>query len=460
MKGSYVALSIGYLFAQLSSPTARAQDAFNFSAYGAASLAMGGTAAANNIGLSGVMVNPATLALVGDGNYAQVSAGVVVANIKARNEATGEIADSRSRGRNNGPYFAPDLTYLWRQGRYAVGIGAFASSGVGAEYGTGSFISRTTTNGVDTGLSNFSRLMVFKIPLSAAYQVTDKLTVGGAVEAVWGAANMGLLFDASQLGLLAAQGRLSGALLPSLIGMPGLSGAQLQFSNNKIAGGAAEAWGVSGKLGLTYQATPRTRVGLAYQFKTHMGDLSGHALVTAVSASAGNIPIGGTVSLVDFQMPASVTAGISHDLTNRLTVAADFQRVFWHDVMKDLRVRFSQDGSGQDLTLALPLNYRDTNVFSVGLQYRYDASWVFRGGFHYAQEATSSPGLVAIIPSTPTTSLTAGGAYTFNRGGTIDFAVGYSLPKRVFSSGGIGSSVPISVTDSMFHVACSYTARF
>jgi long-chain fatty acid transport protein len=437
-----------------------AQDAFNFSAYGATSLAMGGTAAASNVGLPGMMVNPATLGLMSEGTYAEFGAGVIVADVKAKNEATGEVADSHSLGRNNGPYYAPELAFLWRRGPYAMGIGAFASSGVGTEYGTESFLSRTTTNNVDTGLANFSRLMVLKIPLSVAYQVTDKLTVGGALEAVWTAANMGLLFDASQLGTLAAEGRLSGGLLSSLMSIPGLSGAQLQFTNNKMAGGAADGWGVSGKLGLTYQASPSTRVGLAYQFKTSVSDLSGHAQVTAVSASAGNIPVSGTVSLVNFQMPASFTVGISHDFTDQFTVAADYQRVFWHSVMNDLSVKFTQAGSGQGIYLALPLNYRDVNVFSVGLQYRYNANWVLRGGFHYAQEATAGSGLVAIIPSTPTTNLTVGGAYTFNRGGTIDFALGYSLPKRVSSSGGTGSSVPISVTDSMFHVACSYTKRF
>ncbi|AYQ44489.1 outer membrane protein transport protein [Burkholderia aenigmatica] len=460
MTGARAALAAGCLIAQCSSGTVWAQDAFNISAIGASSLAMGGVAAASNVGLPGMMVNPATLGLMSEGSYGELGAGVISANVKAKNEATGEIADSHTRGRNNGPYYAPELAYLWRYRRYALGIGVFASSGVGTEYGTGSFLSRTTTNGVDTGLDNFSRLMALKIPFSMAYQVTDKLTVGGAVEAVLIAANMGLLFDASQLGVLGAQGRLSGGLLSSLMSVPGLSGAQLQFSNGKIAGGAADGWGVSGKLGLTYQATPRTRLGLAYQFKTHVSDLTGSAQVTAVSASAGNIPIGGTVRIVDFQLPASLTVGISQDLSDRLTVAADYQRVFWRDVMSSLQVAFAQDGSGKGISLSLPLNYRDTNVFSIGAQYRYNQNWTFRGGFHYAQEAAPGSGLLAIIPSTPTTSITAGGAYTFNRGGTIDFALGYSLPKRVASSGNTGSSVPISVTDSMFHVACSYTQRF
>ncbi|MGU7774773.1 OmpP1/FadL family transporter [Burkholderia sp. MR1-5-21] len=460
MKGAYAAVAAGCLAAQIPSENVWAQDAFNLSAYGATSLAMGGTAAASNVGLAGIMVNPATLGLMSDGQYVELGVGVITADVKAKNEATGEIADSHAVGRNNGPYYAPDFAYLWRHGRYALGLGVFASSGVGTEYGTSSFLSRTTTNSVDTGLDNFSRLMVMKIPLSLAYQVTDKLTVGGAVEAVMTAANMGLLFDASQLGTLAGQGRLSGGLLSSLMSVPGLSGAQLQFNNGKIAGGAADGWGISGKLGLTYQATPRTRLGLAYQFKTHVSDLTGHAQVTAVSSSAGNIPISGTVSVVNFQMPASLTVGISHDLTDQLTVAADYQRVFWHSVMKDMHVRFTQDGSGQGISLSLPLNYQDVNVFSIGMQYRYNANWTFRGGFHYAQEATPNFGLVAIIPSTPTTSITVGGAYTLDRDGTIDFAVGYSLPKRVISSAGTGSSVPISVTDSMIHVMCSYTKRF
>jgi len=141
-------------------------------------------------------------------------------------------------------------------------------------------------------------------------------------------------------------------------------------------------------------------------------------------------------------------------------VAADYQRVFWRDAMKDIRVGFTQDGSGQTLNLAIPLNYRDINVFSIGAQYRYNANWTFRTGFHYAQEATPSGGLLAVIPSTPTTNVTAGASYAFGHDAVLDVALAYGLPKTLTNGGPPDTSAPIKVRHSQIAAAIAFTKRF
>lgn len=460
MKRKHVALAAGCLTAIFWAEGVYATDAWNLLGHGPISIGMGGTAAAYDIGPAGMMSNPATLGLMRDGTYVLLGADVVSADLKVTNEATGETADSHNRGRNNGPYFGPEFSLVWRKDRYAFGVGAFATDGVGTQYGTDSFLSRTTTNNVNTGLDVFSRLLVLDIPFSVAYKVTDKLTVGGSVDAVWTSVNLGLLLDTSQIGALAAQGRVSGGLMSALMGVPALSGGYLHTNNGKIAGGATDAWGIGGRLGLTYQVTPTTRLGLAYQFKTAVGDLSGRSTLTAVSAVAGNIPLSGTVRLQNFQMPAAFTVGVSHEFSDRLSVAADYQRVFWHDAMKNLHVGFTQDGSGQTLNLAIPVNYRDINVFSIGGQYRYNASWTFRAGFHYAQEATPSAGILAILPATPTTNVTAGASYSFSPDAVLDFALAYAFPKTLTNSSLPDTSVPIKIRHSQFAGAIAFTKRF
>ncbi|WP_258002397.1 OmpP1/FadL family transporter [Burkholderia sp. WAC0059] len=280
------------------------------------------------------------------------------------------------------------------------------------------------------------------IPFSVSYKVTDKLTVGGSLDAIWTSENLGLLLDTTQIGALAAQGRLGGGLLPALIGIPQLSGGYLNVNNGKMVEGAADAWGIGGRLGLTYQVDPKTRLGLAYQFKTDVGDLSGPSTLTAV---AGNDPLHGTVRPRDFQMPAALTLGVSRDFTDKLSIAVDYQRVFWHDVMKNIQVGFTQASTGQALGLTLPLNYRDINVFSIGGQYRYNASWTFRNGFNYAQEATPGIGMLAILPATPTANVTAGVSNLFDQSMKVDGAPTYAFPKTVTNAGLPNTSVPISV---------------
>jgi len=460
MKRKHVALATGCLVATLWGEKVWATDAFSLLGHGPVSIGMGGTAAAYDIGPAGMMANPATLTLMPDGTYVQFGADIVSADLKITNTANGETANSHSRGRNNGPYFGPEFAFVWRKDRIALGVGAYATNGVGTQFGTDSFLSRTATNNVDTGLDVFSRLLVMDIPFSIAYKVTDKLTVGGSVDAVWTSVNLGLLLDTTQIGALAAQGRLSGGLVPALLGIPQLSGGYLNFNNGKIAGGAASAWGIGGRLGLTYAVDPATRVGLAYQFKTSVGDLSGRSTLTAVSAMAGNIPLSGAVRLHDFQMPATFTAGISHDFTDRLTVAADYQRVFWSGAMKDIQVGFTQDGTGQTLKLGLPFNYRDINVFSIGAQYRYNESWTFRGGFHYAQNATPDGGVMAILPATPTTNVTAGTSYSFSQDAKLDIALAYAFPKTFTNTSLPDTGVPIKVRHSQIAASLAFTKRF
>jgi long-chain fatty acid transport protein len=460
MKMRIALLMSGGMAAIFWSGQAHATDAFNLIGHGPRSVAMGGTGAAYDIGLAGMMINPATLGLLPQGRHYSLGLDVITADLELRNLSTGEVAKSHDRGRNNGPYYAPELAFGWSGGRYAFGVGAFAASGVGTQYGSDSFVSRTVVNGVDTGLDNYSRLLSLRVPIAASYQVTDKLTVGGSVEAVWTAVNLGLLLDASQLGALAADGRMSGSLLPTLLSVPDLSAGYLEFDNGEIAGGEADAWGVAGRIGLTYQASARTRIGVVYAFKTDAPDLKGRATLTAVSASLGGIPLDGAVRLRDFQLPAQVTVGVSHEVNDRLSVAFDYKRVFWSDAMKDIDVGFEQAGAGAAIDLALPFNYRDTNVYALGAAYRVDERWTVRGGFHYADQAAPDAGVMAVIPSTPTTNLTAGVSYALGETGAIDVGLAYGFRDKTTNDDLPITSRPVETRHGQVALSLALTRRF
>ncbi|WP_243050352.1 outer membrane protein transport protein [Dyella sp. RRB7] len=460
MKLNYLAKISGCSMMALWAGAVGATDAFNLIGHGPVSEAMGGIGVAYDIGPGAMVTNPATLLLMPEGSRFDVGMDIVTADYDIQNRLTGEVADSHTMGRNNGPYYAPEIAYVWRQGRYAVGIGAFASDGVGTQFSADSFLSHTLVNNLDTGLRDYSRLLVLRIPLSVAYQVTDKLSVGASLDAVWTGVNLGLLLDTTQLGSFAEQGRLKGSLVPTLLSIPELSGGYLDFNNNQIAGGKAESWGLGGRVGLTYQVEPETLLGLSYNFKTHVGDLTGGANLTAVSALVGNIPLAGEVALRHFEMPAQITAGASHRFTDQFSVAFDYQRVFWRSVLKDIDVAFVQGGTGGTLGLAFPLNYRDTNVFALGTEYRYDAHWTFRGGFHYAQEAAPGSGTLALIPSTPTTNVTGGVAYAFGHGSSVDFAIAYGFRKTDYNSSLPDTAVPVVERHGQTVAAITYTGHF
>lgn len=460
MKRQQVTSLCGLVSALLWSSNAYASEGLNFIGYGPTSVAMGGTGAAGDIGAAGMMINPTTLVLMQEGLNGHIGLDMLAADIEIRNLATGEVDKVQSRGKNNGPYFAPELALVYRRGDLALGVGVFASAGVGTQYRSDGFLARLVTNNVDTGLRNFSRLTTARIPISAAYRVTDRLSVGGSLDVMWSSMNLGLLLDTSQLGALAAQQRLSGALVPGLLQIPALSGGYLTFDNDSAIGGAAEGWGVGGKLGATYQISPRTRLGAVYSFKSSVSDLTGKGQLIAVSAVAGNIPLRGEVRLRDFQEPAKVRVGVHHEFSDKLSVAVDYQRTFWSSVIENINVVFEDEASGGAANLSFPTNYRDTDVVGVGAQYRLSPQFALRAGFHYSEAPARGSGVLAVVPSTPTTHLTGGGSWSFGNGNAIDFAVGYAFPETEINGGPPNTSVPIAAKHSQINALLAFSKAF
>ncbi|MFC6520911.1 OmpP1/FadL family transporter [Undibacterium arcticum] len=207
---------------------AHATDVFRLEGYGPISRAMGGAATAFDVGPAGMMTNPATLSLMAKGNEIQLGLDGIFADINTRNQASQENASSDSHSKNRGPYFAPEAAYTHREGAFTFGIGAFAQGGLGTEYGKDSFLSKTTS-GANSGLDNSSRLLVLNIPIAVSYDVTEKLSIGGSLDAMWTGLNLDLLLGANQVGSLIGAGRASGSLVPVLGGLPAFDGAHISF---------------------------------------------------------------------------------------------------------------------------------------------------------------------------------------------------------------------------------------
>lgn len=278
--------------------TAHATDVFRLEGFGAISRGMGGVATAHDVGAAGMMTNPATLSLMPADNTAQVGLDLVTTDIDVTNRSTGEHVHSGDHSQNRGPYYAPQAALTRRVGQWTFGLGAFAQGGLGTEYGRSSFLSRAT-GGIDTGLENSSRLLVLNIPLAASFRASEALTIGGSVDAVWQGLNLNLLLGADQVGSLIGASRVSGSLLPVLGGLPDLRGAHFSLTRNSPLASGVNAWGYTGRIGMTYALTPATRLGAAYTTRSRMSDMEGRATLTAIDGVAGQIPLGGKIRIRD-----------------------------------------------------------------------------------------------------------------------------------------------------------------
>jgi long-chain fatty acid transport protein len=437
-----------------------ATEVFNLEGFGPISRGLGGTGVAHDIGPAAMMYNPATLGLMAKGSEAYVGLDAIVTDISTKNKTTGESIDSSSKGNNRDPYFAPQAAYTHSNEKMTYGVGVFAQGGLGTEFGTNSFLSKTTVNSVDTGLDNNSRLLNLRIPFAGSYKVNDKLTIGGSLDAVWSSLNLGLLLDVSQVGALAADGRVTGNLVPTLLGVPDLSGAHFGFVRDQIVGGGVDAWGLGAKVGLTYQATPRTRIGAAYNAETKVSDLKGKATLTAVSSTAGNIPLNGDLVLRDFQNPAQLSLGVSHQVNSKWTVLGDYQRVYWENAMKDLNVGFVDRASGQNIDIKLPLNYKDINIIKVGAEYKHNGKWTFRGGYSHSDQAVPGSTTYAVVPAYLTDHLTVGASYALSKTSKLDFALSHAFEEKVSNSSQPSTSIPIESSHSQNNIVVGYSYKF
>ncbi|MDE2439751.1 MAG: outer membrane protein transport protein [Betaproteobacteria bacterium] len=437
---------------------AQATDVFRLEGFGAVSRGMGGTAVAHDVGPAGMMTNPATLSLMQEGDQVMGGLDLVTTDIEVRNKNTGESVSSGEHGSNRGPYAAPEVAYTKRFGDWALGVGAFAQGGLGTEYGTGSFLSRAT-GGLNTGLDNSSRLLVLNIPFAASFKVTDKLSVGGSIDAMWQGLNLNLLLGADQVGSLLTSGRATGSLVPVLAGLPDLRGAHFSLTKNQPLGSGVDSWGYGGKLGVLYKATQETTLGASYTFKSQMDDMQGDATLTAVDGVAGQIPLKGRITIQDFQMPAHVDLGISQRLSTQWMVTADVSRVFWKDVMKDIKVAFVADGGG-NINILLPQDYKDQTILSLGTAYDLNEQLTLRGGLRFASQALRSSTLFAVIPATPRTHLSAGLTYAFSKQSKLDFAYSHAFKETMDNNSLPNTSAPIQVSHAQNNATINFRYSF
>lgn len=439
---------------------ASAAVVFNFEGYGPVSRAMGGTGAAFDNGVAALMYNPATLGLADDRGELHLGLDWVSADIYVRDRSTGEKASSADNGKNRSPYFSPQLAFAVHEGRLSFGLGLFGGSGGGDEFGSGTFLSRTTTYGIDTGLDSSARLIGQRLPLGLSWRVSEQLSIGGSVDVIRMALNFGSLFDVTQVAALAADGRISGSLVPRLIVVPALAGVHVGFLQRTVGGGGVEGWGVGGKLGLTWAPSADTRLGLAYNFRTASDDLDGNGTLTAISALLGQIPLHGAVRVRDFELPAQLSLGVHHRLGAQWAIAADYQRVYWKQVVKNLDLHFTDADSGDSVDISLPQNFRDIGICAVGLSYSPSARYALRVGAQHADRVMPDNTMLAVMPAIVRSHVSAGLSWHVDDSNRIDFAFSHGLRSTQRNDSQPNTARPIEASHSQANAVLSYVRRF
>jgi len=178
------------------------------------------------------------------------------------------------------------------------------------------------------------------------------------------------------------------------------------------------AWGWN--IGLLYQITDDTRVGLSYRSRIkqevdgNMTIRNDGLTIPLLLPAFQDLPANATVKL-----PDTVIFSAVHDLNPRWTLLADVSWTGWSSIPS---LDIESNGAPRD---KLDLRFRDSWRFALGANYKLNDQWTLKGGIAYDQSpvdnATYRP---TSLPDNNRTWLSLGAQYQFDEATTID--VGYA----------------------------------
>jgi long-chain fatty acid transport protein len=405
--------------------------------YGPIALAMGGAATAIENGSAAMMNNPATLQMGADGTRLDLAVGVLGPKVST---TVPGFPTAQSSGTS---YVMPAFGWIRKAGDLTYGVGMFGQGGMGTEYAA------NTAVAMGSGSDVRSELSVGRVLFPVAMKINDKLNVGATLDFAWSNLDMKMAATGAQLGGM-VNGMPSGNLgmaLPQLAQAPW---ARIDFSNSNDFSGAAKSTGWTGKFGLTYQATPDLTVGASYHLKTSQGDMKTSAKGASMSAPGG-FTDAGQLTVLDFQMPATLAIGMAFKSSPSLTFVADVKRVEWSKVMKQFSMSYTSAGMGGSVSFAMPQNWADQTVISVGAAYRINDVLTLRGGLNMASNPIPKEMTNPLFPAIVEDHLTLGASFQLSKQWQLDAAMSHASKVTVTTQ-----SASISHSQNNWQLLASY----
>jgi long-chain fatty acid transport protein len=169
------------------------------------------------------------------------------------------------------------------------------------------------------------------------------------------------------------------------------------------------SWGYN--LGVIWQATEQTRLGLSYRSKVEH-KTKGYGRLNLVST--GQLLADGNIS-GSITLPESAAFAINHQVNAKLTLLAETAWTRWS--------RFQELTILSDGTLpssSKPENWNDSMRYSLGVNYQYDEKWTFRTGVTFDESPIPDEYRTVRLPGEDRTWLSVGASYKYSDNMTVD----------------------------------------
>ncbi|AIT67229.1 OmpP1/FadL family transporter [Haemophilus influenzae] len=362
-----------------------------------------------------VATNPALMSLF---KTAQFSTGGVY--VDSRINMNGDVASSvtgsamittkngSASERNVVPgAFVPNLYFVAPvNDKLAVGAGMNVNFGLKSEYG----------DSYDAGIfGGKTDLTAINLNLSGAYRVTEGLSLGLGVNAVYAKAqverNAGIITDSVKIAQNALKIVKPKTVIPDYLTSKDKSVVSLQDR---------AAWGFGWNAGVMYQFNEANRIGLAYHSKVDI-DFTDR---TATSLESEVIEAGKKADLT-LTLPDYLELSGFHQLTDKFVVHYSYKYTHWSRLTK-LHASFEDGKKAFDKEL----QYSNNSRVALGASYNLDEKLTLRAGIAYDQ-AASRHHRSAAIPDTNRTWYSLGTTYKFTPNLSVDLGYAYLKGKKV-----------------------------
>ena len=373
---------------------------------------------------STVWSNPAGMALL-DQSEMDSAVSMIAPHIGFTGSATNPQTGGNVSGTDGGNAIAPAATGAvfgvmplgpnWR-----LGFSVTSPFGERVSY-PGDFVGRYQ--------SLVSSITDVSVGFAVSYKVNQHLSIGGGPD-----------FDYFQ------------ARLTQNINVPVLSSLTGQNPNAEIRG---NNMGVGYNLGILYQFSDATRIGIDYHSRIRH-NISGGQYISVPAIynqySPGAVALlkqGQGQATTSITLPDSLGLGIYHQLTPRWAVMGSLQWTDW-SLLHSLNVTVPNSSGGT----VLAENWRNTWFAGVGTNYQLTNKLMLQAGFAYDESPVTSANRTTRIPDADHYDLGFGAQYQLLPTTRIEFAYGH-----VFSrGGGINNSAPSAPLTPAGTIAGRYTA--
>lgn len=334
--------------------------------------------------------------------------GDVAASITGTSMQTTKYGSASQRNVVPGD-FVPNLYFVAPvNDKFALGAGMNVNFGLKSEYDD------SYDAGVFGGKTDLSAI---NLNLSGAYRVTEGLSLGLGVNAVYAKAqierNAGIIADSVKDGQaqMALKAVVPGTTIPDYLTSKDKSVVSLQDR---------AAWGFGWNAGVMYQFNEGNRIGLAYHSKVDI-DFTDR---TATSLGKKGIEAGKTGDLT-LTLPDYLELSGFHQLTDKLAVHYSYKYTHWSRLTK-LHASYEDGKKAFDKEL----QYSNNSRVALGASYNLDEKLTLRAGIAYDQ-AASRHQRSAAIPDTDRTWYSLGATYKFTPNLSVDLGYAYLKGKRV-----------------------------